>query len=45
MVQVYDHPLSPANHEAVSAAKMVYGIVKGGRVVKFVQLPQAAATQ
>jgi len=42
VVQVYDHPFSPANHEAVSAANVVYGIVKGGRVVKLVPEPQAA---
>jgi branched-chain amino acid transport system substrate-binding protein len=42
VVQVYDHPFSPANHEAVSAANVVYGIVEGGRVVKLVQTPQAA---
>ncbi len=42
VVQVYDHPFIPANHEAVSAANVVYGIVKGGRVVKLIPEPQAA---
>ncbi len=45
VVQVYDHPFSPANHEAVSAANVVYGIVKDGRVVKLVPAPQAAEAQ
>lgn len=42
VVQVYNHPFTPANHEAVSAANLVYGIVKGDRVVKLIQAPQAA---
>ncbi len=42
VVQTYDRPFTSANHEAVSAANVVYGIVKGGRVVKLTQEPQAA---
>jgi len=45
VVQVYNHPFNPANHEAVSAANVVYGIVKGDRVVKLIREPQAAAAQ
>jgi branched-chain amino acid transport system substrate-binding protein len=34
VVQVYDHPFVPTNHEAVSAANVVYGVVANGRVVR-----------
>jgi branched-chain amino acid transport system substrate-binding protein len=34
VVQVYDHPFNPTNHEAVSAANVVYGVVANGRVVR-----------
>lgn len=34
VVQVYRHPFTPANHDAVSAANLAYGIVEGGRVVR-----------
>jgi branched-chain amino acid transport system substrate-binding protein len=33
VVQVYNHPFRPTNHEAVSAANVVYGVVRNGRVV------------
>jgi branched-chain amino acid transport system substrate-binding protein len=39
VVQVYRHPFDHANHEAVSAANVVYGIVEGGRVVRLVDAP------
>lgn len=42
IVQVYDHPFNPANHEAVSAADVVYGVVKHGRVVRLTTGAQAA---
>ncbi len=45
VVQVYDHPFNPANHEAVSAANVVYGVVKGGRVVRLLTQTQAAIVQ
>jgi branched-chain amino acid transport system substrate-binding protein len=41
-VQAYRHPFNPANHEAVSAANVVYGVVKDGRVVRLA-LKQSAA--
>lgn len=44
VVQVYRHPFDPANHEAVSAANVVYGIVKDGRVVRLTS-EQSAAVQ
>ena len=44
VVQVYRHPFDPANHEAVSAANVVYGIVKDGRVVRL-RSEQSAAAQ
>ena len=34
VVQVYKRPFTPANHEAVSAANVAYGIVTIGRVVR-----------
>jgi hypothetical protein len=37
------HPFDPANHEAVSAANVVYGIVKDGRVVRLRSERSAAA--
>jgi branched-chain amino acid transport system substrate-binding protein len=43
VVQVYRHPFEPANHEAVSAANVVYGIVKEGRVVRLRSEESAAA--
>src|SRR5271166_4893711 len=43
VVQVYSHPFDPANHEAVSAANVVYGIVKDGRVVRLRSERSAAA--
>ena len=45
VVQTYDHPFTPANHEAVSAANVIYGIVKAGRVVKLIPEAQAAQTR
>ncbi len=45
VVQVYDHPFNPANHEAVSAANVVYGVVKGGRVIRLPTQTQAAVIQ
>jgi branched-chain amino acid transport system substrate-binding protein len=51
VVQVYDHPFNPTNHEAVSAANVVYGVVANGRVVRLTtNVPakpenQAAATK
>ena len=33
VVQIYRHPFTADNHEAVAAANVVYGIVKDGRVV------------
>jgi len=45
VVQVYDHPFTPANHESVSAANVVYGVVKGGRVVRLPTQTQAAVVQ
>ena len=34
VVKTYDHPFSPENHEAISRADVVFGIVKDGRVVR-----------
>jgi branched-chain amino acid transport system substrate-binding protein len=45
VVQVYDHPFNPDNHEAVSADDVVYGIVKDGRVVRLMPETQAAVTK
>jgi len=42
VVQLYKKPFSPADHEAVSAAEVVYGIVKDGRVVRLTPERQAA---
>lgn len=41
VVQVYRHPFDHANHEAVAAANVVYGIVKGGWVVRLAAQPSA----
>ncbi len=44
VVQVYDHPFNPANHEAVSSADVVYGVVKDGRVVRLNPPPLSKQT-
>ena len=43
VVQTYRHPFTPANHEAVSAANLAYGIVENGRVVRLAAWKSAAA--
>ncbi|MGH6968624.1 MAG: ABC transporter substrate-binding protein [Stellaceae bacterium] len=34
VVQIYNHPYSPTNHEAVAAPDVVYGVVDDGHVVR-----------
>ena len=45
VVQVYDHPFKPANHEAVDADDVVYGVVDNGRVVRLVTTTQTAGVK
>ncbi|MDE2165134.1 MAG: ABC transporter substrate-binding protein [Alphaproteobacteria bacterium] len=46
VVKVYDHPFSPANHEAISAADVVYGVIRNGRVVRLTtDVPAMPETQ
>jgi branched-chain amino acid transport system substrate-binding protein len=45
VVQVYDHPFSPANHEAVAAADVAYGVVKDGHVVRLTLATQTAVVK
>jgi branched-chain amino acid transport system substrate-binding protein len=33
LIKTYDHPFSPANHEAIKIGDVVFGVVKNGRVV------------
>ena len=44
VIQVYRHPFEPANHEPFSAANVVNGTVKDGRVVRL-RSEQSAAAQ
>lgn len=43
VVQTYDHPFTPSDHDAVSAATLVYGVVKDGRVVGLTLPTRSAA--
>lgn len=43
VVQTYRHPFTPTDHDAVSAANLVYGIVENGRVVRLTAWKSAAA--
>ena len=38
VVKTYDHPFNPKDHDAISRADVVFGIVKNGRVVRLVSL-------
>jgi branched-chain amino acid transport system substrate-binding protein len=43
VVQTYNHPFTPKNHEAVSAANVVYGIVKHGRTIQLTSMQPTPA--
>ena len=45
VVQVYNHPFNPTNHEAVGANDVVYGVVDNGRVVRLVMTTQTAGVK
>ena len=45
VVQVYNRPFNPANHEAVDADDVVYGVVDNGRVVRLVPTTQTAGVK
>ncbi|MDE2228541.1 MAG: ABC transporter substrate-binding protein [Alphaproteobacteria bacterium] len=45
VLQVYDHPFTPTDHEAVEAANVAYGVVENGRVVRLTSPAQAAAAR
>jgi len=45
VVQVYDHPFSPANHEAVAAADVAYGVVQDGHVIRLTPATQTAVVK
>ena len=45
VVQVYNHPFNPANHEAVDAGDVVYGVVENARVVRLTPMTQTAGAK
>jgi len=45
VVQVYNHPFNPANHEAVAAGDVVYGVVENGHVVRLTPTTQTAGAK
>ncbi|HYL31736.1 MAG TPA: ABC transporter substrate-binding protein [Stellaceae bacterium] len=45
IVQIYNHPFNPTNHEAVGANDVVYGVVDNGRVVRLVMTTQTAGVK
>ncbi|MDE1930807.1 MAG: ABC transporter substrate-binding protein [Alphaproteobacteria bacterium] len=45
VVQVYNHPFNPANHEAVDADDVVYGVVENGHVVRLMPTTQTAGAK
>lgn len=45
VVQVYNHPFNPANHEAVAADDVVYGVVENGHVVRLTPPTQTAGAK
>jgi branched-chain amino acid transport system substrate-binding protein len=44
VVQTYDHPFTPRDHDPVSIATLVYGVVRDGQVVRLRPGARSAAS-
>jgi branched-chain amino acid transport system substrate-binding protein len=42
VVKTYNHPFDAANHEAIKAADVIFGVVKDGRVMRSDPTPTQA---